>query len=343
MHPFMAAELGQHFSLEAALQHGLIPLVLGAPNAQEALEAYVSLYLRQEIQLEGAVRDLGSFSRFLETVSFSQAQALNIANVARECDVGRKAAEGYLEVLEDMLVSFRLPVFTKRAKRQVAAHHKFYFFDAGIYRLLRPSGPLDRPEEVAWLRAREPRRATPSRLDCYRRDKHELFYWRTRSQLEVDFVVYGATGLWAIEVKNTASVRSQDLKPLKSFRDDYPECVPIFVYRGPERLLVDGVLCVSGDEFLRQIDREQGLTGAELKGQVHRDGLGGRHRPVQRALEVAPCPWRRPDTRQPRCPRCRIRCGSRFPGTVRDRVNSGCIGAAATGSAGGETPQKPTG
>jgi predicted AAA+ superfamily ATPase len=89
-----------------------------------------------------------------------------------------------------------------------------------------------------------------------------LFYWRTRAGVEVDFVVYGEDGFWAIEVKNTANVRSQDLKPLKSFRDDYPECVPIFVYRGPERLLVDGVLCVPGDEFLRQMDPERGLTGA---------------------------------------------------------------------------------
>ncbi len=54
----------------------------------------------------------------------------------------------YLEILEDLLLSFRLPVFTRRAKRDTIAHPKLYFFDAGVFRSLRPKGPLDRPEEI---------------------------------------------------------------------------------------------------------------------------------------------------------------------------------------------------
>jgi len=261
LHPFMAAELPA-FRLESALVSGLLPVVVSAPQPQDVLNAYATLYLEEEVRAEGWARNVGDFARFLEFVSFSHAAVLNVANVARECQIERKTATGYIEILEDLLLSFRLSVFTRRAQRQTAAHPKFYFFDAGVYRSLRPRGPLDRVEEIdgaafeglvaqhlrAWI--------AYSGRDC------RLFYWRTRAGVEVDFVVYGEDGFWAIEVKNTATVRSQDLKPLKSFRDDYPECVPIFVYRGPERLLVDGVLCVPGDEFLRQMNPEQGLTGA---------------------------------------------------------------------------------
>jgi predicted AAA+ superfamily ATPase len=259
LHPFMAAEL-PNFDLESALVDGLLPVVVAAPRPADVLEAYATLYLEEEVRLEGWARNVGNFARFLEIVSFSHAAVLNIANVARECEIERKTVAGYIEVLEDLLLSFRLPVFTRRARRQTAAHPKFYLFDAGVYRSLRPKGPLDRAEEIdgsafeglvaqhlrSWI--------AYSGSDC------ELFYWRTRAGVEVDFVVYGRDGFWAVEVKNTAVARSQDLQALRSFRDDYPECEPIFLYRGRDRLLIDGVLCVPGDQFLRGLKPGRGLA-----------------------------------------------------------------------------------
>ena len=147
LHPFMAAELPA-FDLRRALQVGLVPLVVGAADAADTLAAYATVYLEQEVVAEGLVRQVGNFARFLEAVSFSHASLLNLSNVARDAFVPRKAVEGFLEVLEDLLVAYRLPVFTKRAQRATVAHPKFYFFDAGVYRSLRPTGPLDRPSEI---------------------------------------------------------------------------------------------------------------------------------------------------------------------------------------------------
>ncbi|MEW6280262.1 MAG: AAA family ATPase, partial [Candidatus Eremiobacterota bacterium] len=149
MHPFMAAELGSAFSLERALEQGTVPLVWASPDPAESLRSYLGVYIREEVQAEGLVRDLGSFGRFVEAVSFSHGSLLNLAEVARECAVNRKTVEGYAEVLEDLLLSFRLPVFTRRARRQLVSHPKFYWFDSGVFRSARPSGPLDRPSELA--------------------------------------------------------------------------------------------------------------------------------------------------------------------------------------------------
>ncbi len=145
MHPFMAAELKELFNLDKALQSGMIPLVLNSTDPASTLQAYVDLYLREEVQMEGLTRNIGNFSRFLETVSFSHGAVLNISSVARECHMERKIVEGYVGILEDLLLAYRLPVFTRRAKRAVAAHPKFYFFDTGIYATLRPSGRPSRP------------------------------------------------------------------------------------------------------------------------------------------------------------------------------------------------------
>ncbi len=250
LHPFMAAELGKDFALARALSIGLLPLVVAAQDPESTLKGYASLYLNEEVKQEGLVRNYGDFARFLEAISFSHGSILNISHVARECQVDRKTVEGFVGIMEDLLLSFRLPVFTRRARRETAAHPKFYLFDAGVFRAFRPAGPMDVPSEIegaaieglvaqhlrAWI--------------AYGGQDHRLSYWRTRSGVEVDFVVYGKGVFAAIEVKNTTAVRPEALRGLRSFREDYPESRAIFLYRGRDRLLRDGILCLPVQEFL---------------------------------------------------------------------------------------------
>jgi uncharacterized protein len=253
LHPFMAAELGDRFRMESALTQGLVPLIWDAEQPAEALKAYIGLYLREEVQMEGLVRQIGQFSRFLEAVSFSHGAALNLSAVARECQVSRKTVEGYLSILEDLLLSFQVPVFTKRAQRHLSAHPKFYWFDAGVFVATRPAGPLDRPEEIAGA-ALEGLVAQHLRawID-YTGSDFTLSFWRTKSGNEVDFVVYGRDGFWAVEVKHTATIRPADLRGLRAFREDYPEATLRLLYRGRETLEIDGILCLPCEDFLMRL------------------------------------------------------------------------------------------
>jgi hypothetical protein len=66
----------------------------------------------------------------------------------------------------------------------------------------------------------------------------------------VDFVIYGQSGLYAVEVKNSAKVRPEDLRALGSFGEDYPESRRFLLYRGKDRILRDGILCLPCEEFL---------------------------------------------------------------------------------------------
>jgi predicted AAA+ superfamily ATPase len=193
----------------------------------------------------------------MEALSFSQAAVLNLANVARECQVNRKTVEGYLEILDDLLLGFRLPVFSRRAKRELAAHPKFFFFDAGVFRVNRPTGPLDSAADIDGA-ALEGLVAQHLRAWCdYSSGDHRLHYWQTRAKVEVDFVVYGASGLYALEVKNSGRVRPEDLRGLKAFAADYPECRRLLLYRGTERVLQDDILCLPCEEFLQSLRPNQ--------------------------------------------------------------------------------------
>lgn len=253
MHAFLASELGDAFDLQQALEFGMVPGVLGASDPRQALRAYLGLYLREEVKAEGMVRNLEAFGRFLEAISFSHAQPLNLANVARECQVSRTTVEGYLDVLEDLLLSFRLPMFQKRAQRQLTSHPKFFWFDTGVYRSTRPAGPLDRAEEIGGA-ALEGLVAQHLRawIDYSDADAR-LHFWRTRSGNEVDFVVYGKGVFCAIEVKNHAKIHDADLRGLAAFGEDFPQAQRLLVYRGAERRRVDGVLCLPCAEFLAAV------------------------------------------------------------------------------------------
>lgn len=252
MHPFMAAELPA-FDLDRALEIGMLPLVIGSSDPVATLHAYATLYLDEEVKLEGWARDIGRFARFLETVTFSHGAVLNVANVARETQAERNTIVAYLEVLEDLLLAFRVPVFTRRAKRETTQQPKFYLFDAGVFRSLRPRGPLDRPSEIGGA-ALEGLVAQHLRAwIAYSPGDTKLFFWRTRSGVEVDFVVYGDLGFMAIEVQNSPTVRSNDLRPLRTFMEDYPEAKPLLLYRGTEELMIDGIRCVPVETFLRSL------------------------------------------------------------------------------------------
>lgn len=254
MHPFMAAELGDEFDLQMALETGLVPVVYSAPDRRAALSAYVGLYLEQEVKAETLVRDVGAFARFLEAVSFSHASALNLTAVARECQVHRNTVEGYVEVLEDLLLAFRLPVFARRAKRHLAQHPKFYFFDAGVFRSVRPRGPLDAPEEMAGATL-EGLIAQHLRAWIAYGDRPDigLHYWRTKSGVEVDFILYGEETFAALEVKNARQVHRSDVRSLRAFKQDYPQAQACLLYRGREKLVLDEVPCVPCEDFLREL------------------------------------------------------------------------------------------
>lgn len=262
LHPFMAAELGNAFSLDSAMQIGLLPLVLASENPSDVLQSYSALYLREEVQMEGLVRNIGNFSRFLEAVSFSHASTLNASEIARECQVERKVVESYITILEDLLLAYRIPVFTKRARRATSVHPKFYLFDAGVFRSLRPRGPLDRPEEIGGLSLEGLVAQHLRAWKEYSANEHEIYFWRTRSGVEIDFIVYGPLGFWAVEVKNSTQIQSRDLRPLRSFKTDYPECQALLLYRGRERLMWDDILCLPCDDFLCQLQPGETLYHA---------------------------------------------------------------------------------
>ncbi len=241
MHPLTAVELGATFDLQRSIAHGHLPTVHVVEDPVRYLAGYFGTYLREEVMAEALIRNLDAFTRFLTAASFSQAGVLSTTTVARECGVNRKTVESYFDLLEDLLIAFRLPVFQRRAKRALTAHPKFYYFDTGVYRAIRPRGPLDPVEEIdgaaiETLVAQELRAINDGMELGY-----AMSFWRTSAGQEVDFVMYGERGLVAIEVKRSSRYNERDLASLRTFGEDYPMAERYLLYGGERTYETDGM------------------------------------------------------------------------------------------------------
>jgi predicted AAA+ superfamily ATPase len=137
-YPLSLTELGENCEIERCLKFGLLPKVHRAPkHAVGTLEAYVLTYLKEEIQHEALVKDVDSFSRFLEVAALANAQVVNYANIARDAGVMRPTVQRYFDILVDTLVGERIPAWQPKVRIKEVAHPKFYFFDSGVVRALR--------------------------------------------------------------------------------------------------------------------------------------------------------------------------------------------------------------
>jgi len=253
MHPLVAQELGEQFNLSEVLSYGLLPAILTEPDPKAYLKAYVMTYLREEVMQEGLTRNLAAFSRFLEVASFSQGQVLNMSAIARESNIGQKNITNYFDILDDLLLGYRLPIFNKRAKRQTVQHPKFYYFDVGIYQTLRPKGFSDTQAEIDGAALETLFLQSLRAINDYYDLDYQLYYWRTPRGVEVDFVIHGPKGFFAFEIKRTKNVSRNDTKGLLSFQEDHPEVKLYLVYGGERKFHLGNVDVLPMRDMLFQL------------------------------------------------------------------------------------------
>ncbi len=247
--PLTAHEVGADFSLKSALQWGMLPMTLTAESPKKYLESYVKTYLKEEVEQEGLTRQLAGFARFLETASFSQAAIMSVAQIAADAQVHRKVVEDYFSILRDLLLSYELPVFSRRAKRELMTKRKFYFFDVGMFRTLRPKGPLDSAAELSGAAFETLCLQELLALNHYLETGFEFFHWRTRKHEEIDLVLYGERGFLAFEFKSSARLRESDFRALALFGDDYPQAKRYLIYGGSERRTHQAIEIVPARDF----------------------------------------------------------------------------------------------
>ena len=249
LHPLVHAEIGAS-RLEDRLNRGSLPSVLDSPAPQEDLKAYVGTYLQEEIRAEGLTRSIENFSRFLSVAGLCNGEQLNYTKVGSDAGVPSRTVREFFQVLEDTLIGYSLPAYQKTLKRKPVATSKFFFFDVGVANTLLKRGPVTAGSEghgralehLIFLELR-------AWID-YRRVDTPLTYWRSRSQIEVDFVIGDRI---AVEVKGKSRVTGNDFRGLRALAEELPLERRIVVCTEPRRRWDGDVEVIPVVEFLDEL------------------------------------------------------------------------------------------
>ncbi len=248
--PLVSAEIPD-FNLIRAANNGMLPRHYTIENAQKRLQAYIGDYLQEEIRAEALIRNLTSFTRFLEVAALTSGEMVNYLNIATDCGVSAPTIKEYFSILEETMIGYMIPAFTEKSKRRVVHAPRFYYFDVGIvnYLLKRKSlqpGSTDFGKAFEHLIIQE----IIAYLSYSENDNH-LSYWRTSSGFEVDAVIGKAKV--AIEIKSSKEVQSKHIKGLKIFKDEFPEVRLIMVSLDANPRLMNGVEVLPAELFLKKL------------------------------------------------------------------------------------------
>ena len=251
MFPFVTAELDK-LDLLKALNRGLIPVHYFQDSYKKSLRAYTQDYLKEEVFDEGLTRNIPAFSRFFDAMGFSHGELTNYSNIARECGVDSKTVKEYYQILKDTLLGDFIEPFKRRQNRQIISRtSKFYLFDVGVAgtitkRNVRQERGVDFGKAFEHFILME-----LTAHNSYKEIDYEINFWRTKSGLEVDFIL--GEGETAIEVKGGSSIKNKDLRPLNAFIETYAPRKSLVVCNEKEERIVGKVRITPWRKFLRDL------------------------------------------------------------------------------------------
>jgi predicted AAA+ superfamily ATPase len=259
MFPFLPSELGTQFDVKETLMYGSLPLVWNTRNKKETLKSYVQMYLKEEIKAEALVRNLPGFVRFLPIAALFHGQTLNISSLARDAGVSRTTISGYVDILEDTLLTYRLPAFQSKLRVREKKHPKLYWIDPGIVRAVNNRFGELYPEEQGalfegWI---------ASVLLAYKEYKEifeEWYYWSPAAaqKTEVDFLLERNREYIAIEVKNSKKIKSVHLKGLNAISELKGLKKRILIYPGDKKMIMgDNIEIWPLHGFLDMLDNDR--------------------------------------------------------------------------------------
>lgn len=250
LYPLIESEIPE-FDLIKALNNGLLPRHYLIDHPKKLIEAYIGNYLKDEIAAEAKIRNISAFSQFLEVAAFSNGEMVNYSNIGSDCGVSHNTAREYFQILEDTLIGRFVPSFQKRPKRRVIQTPKFYYFDVGIANHLLKRGKIEKGSE-AFGHAFEHFIYQEIYAHSKYSDKNYLIsYWRTTSQIEVDFIL--GDHEVALEIKGTDNVQPRHLKGLKRFSEEYSVKKLIMVSNDPEERKVGEIMILPWKIFLDRL------------------------------------------------------------------------------------------
>ncbi len=248
---FVHSELNpQDFNLDKVLHWGTLPQVFLSEEESEKkdiLQAYVQVYLSEEVVAEQLVRNLTPFRKFIRLAGQMNGKVINASKIGRDVGTDHNTIRSYFEILEDTLIGFTLPAYSGSFRKRLRQHPKFYIFDTGVGRALsRHLDVIPKAGTSYYGELFEQYIITELfKLSSYFKPDWELSYLCTKDDAEIDVVIIRPESKPAlIEIKSASKIDIVALKSTFDLMSSFGEADCYVFSNDPLNQLLEGINCL---------------------------------------------------------------------------------------------------
>ena len=257
-YPLVQAEHQNVDQIDRILRFGALPEVLNLKTIKEKiefLESYTLLYLKEEIQQEAVVKNIDSFSDFLNIAGLCNGQVINLSSLSRDSGTSRTTLMAYFQALEDTLTGSWLKSWRPKARVKETQKPKFYFFDCGVARAV--AGRVDQPlfpEEKGFLLETY----LLNELKFWNQNhnwKAKIQFWKTHHRSEIDFILEVDKYRIGLELKASSNWKKEFGRHIEKAQEEKRLSRGIGIYLGPQDLKKESMEIYTLSHFLKMLEQ----------------------------------------------------------------------------------------
>ena len=247
-------ELNYKFSKDD-FKFGFLPGIYSESNVsikKDILNSYSASYVNEEIKAEALVKNLPSFSRFLELSPSLIGQFIDYSKLAQKTKISRHQVPRYFEIFEDTMIASRIfPDQNLIEKYDLVKHPKFYFFDVGVVNGLEKSYDVS-SKRIGMLSEQIVYQQLLHSSEALRKNI-KINSLRTRGGLEIDFWIQLESKNIGIEVKSSDKLIDDDVRHLVQLKKNEPNAQYFIFHFGKSEIKKDGIWCLPIGSALKEI------------------------------------------------------------------------------------------
>lgn len=205
-------------------------------EAADYYENYIKTYVERDVRLLKNISNLDLFQKFIQLLAGRVGQLFNQSSLGNELDLDNKTINSWFTLLETSFLTFKLQPYHSNFNKVIIKTPKIYFHDTGLlcYLLgIRSKEDL----ELHFAKGNIFENLVISEMHknaLNNATRSKFYFWRDKSQNEVDLIVENGTRLDAIEIKSGKTINQNYFKGLNYFKNLKSDAHLYLIYGGEE-------------------------------------------------------------------------------------------------------------
>ncbi|MBN9293004.1 MAG: ATP-binding protein [Flavobacteriia bacterium] len=185
-------------------------------NPSDFYPSYIQTYIERDVRTMLHVQDLSLFRKFIDLCAIHSGQIFNANSISKAIGVDLKTVQRWLSILETSYIAFTLKPWHKNFSKRIVKSPKLYFYDTGLLSYLLG---IEDPEELLTSVYKGSLFENYALVEIMKNHKNKglnrnYYFWRDSNGNEIDLIIERGLKIQCVEMKASATVKSEFLKSL---------------------------------------------------------------------------------------------------------------------------------